>query len=88
MQLSRQDLVDGLRELIRRADTAGVTGVSIRIVGGAALRLAYFERPTTADIDAQIEPLDRLAPIIADVARDRGWPPNWLNNEGRDRALP
>jgi hypothetical protein len=81
MQLNRQDLIDGLRELIQRTHAAGVTGVSIRIVGAAALRLAHFERPTTADIDAQIEPLDRLAPMIAAIARDRGWPADWLNNE-------
>lgn len=60
MQLDREDLITGLRELILRAHADGLTGVSIRIVGGAALRLAHFERATTADIDAQIEPLDRF----------------------------
>jgi hypothetical protein len=78
MQLDRQDLIDGLREVIVRARAGGVAGVSIRIVGGAALRLAHFERATTADIDAQVEPLDLLAPIIANVARARGWPADWL----------
>lgn len=81
MQLDRQDLIDGLREVVRAAHEKGITGVSIRIVGGAALRLAYFDRDTTADIDAQIEPMDRLEPIIEGIARDRGWRSDWLNNK-------
>jgi hypothetical protein len=81
MQLGRQDLIDGLREVVRAAHDNGITGVSIRIVGGAALRLAYFDRDTTADIEAQIEPMDRLEPIIKSIARDRGWRNDWLNNK-------
>jgi len=83
MQLDRQDLIDGLREVVRAARDSGITGVSIRIVGGAALRLAHFDRDTTADIDAQIEPMDRLEPIIESIARNRGWRNDWLN----DRAV-
>jgi hypothetical protein len=81
MKLDRQDLIDGLREVIRKAHVQGISGVSIRIVGGAALRLSYFDRETTADIDAQIEPMDQLVPIIEAIARDRGWPSDWLNNK-------
>ena len=81
MQLDRQDLIDGLREVVRAAHEKGITGVSIRIVGGAALRLAHFDRDTTADIDAQIEPMDRLMPIIEAIARDRGWSSDRLNNK-------
>lgn len=72
MQLDRQDLIDGLRQVIRDAHEKGITGVSIRIVGGAALRLAHFDRDTTADIDAKIEPMDQLMPIIEGIAQDRG----------------
>jgi hypothetical protein len=81
MQLDRQDLIDGLRDVVRAAHKNGMTGVSIRIVGGAALRLAHFDRDTTADIDAQIEPIEELLPIIETIARDRGWPNDWLNNK-------
>ena len=81
MQLNRQDLIDGLRDVVRAAHEIGMTGVSIRIVGGAALRLAHFDRDTTADIDAQIEPMEELTPIIETIARDRGWPNDWLNNK-------
>jgi hypothetical protein len=81
LQLDRDDLIDGLRELVRQTHEQGISGVSIRIVGGAALRLAYFERATTADIDAQIEPIAQITSIIEQIAVDRAWPPDWLNNE-------
>jgi hypothetical protein len=32
MQLDRQDLIDGLRDVVRAAHANGMTGVSIRIV--------------------------------------------------------
>jgi hypothetical protein len=78
-QLDRDDLIHGLRDLVALAHERGVRGVSIRIVGGAALRLAHFERATTADIDAQIRPLEAVQPLIEIVARNRGWPVDWLN---------
>jgi len=78
-QLDRDDLVRGLRELVALAHQRGIRGVSIRIVGGAALRLAHFERATTADIDAQIRPMEAVQPLIEIVARNHGWPTDWLN---------
>ena len=80
VQLDRDDLIDALRELIQEAHIEGLTGVTIRIVGGAALRLAHFDRDTTVDIDAQLAPLDQLQPIIDRMATSRGWPADWLNN--------
>ncbi|WP_174774601.1 MULTISPECIES: DUF6036 family nucleotidyltransferase [unclassified Cryobacterium] len=73
------DLVSGLREVVKRARETGIRDVSIRIVGGAALRIAYFERATTADIDAQIQP--QLEPIIRQIASERDWPADWLNDK-------
>lgn len=79
--LDRDDLIEGLREVVRRAHQQEITEVSIRIVGGAALRIAYFERSTTADIDARIEPIDKIIPIAQEIARERGWQPDWLNDK-------
>lgn len=81
MQLDRDDLIAGLRDVVRQPHERNIKGVSIRIVGGAALRLAHFDRDTTADIDAQIQPIDELSPIILDIAKQRGWPEDWLNNK-------
>ena len=55
VRLDRGDLIAGLRELVARVEREGLTGVSIEIIGGAALRLAYIERATTVDIDARLE---------------------------------
>lgn len=79
--LDRQDLIEGLREVIQRARLLEITGISIRIVGGAALRIAHFERATTYDIDAQIQPLDQILPLIEEIGNERGWPTDWLNDK-------
>ncbi len=81
--LDRDDLIAGLREVIERAHRQGIGPVSIRIIGGAALRLAYFERATTVDIDARIDPVGELTPIIDEIASERGWPADWLNSEAQ-----
>lgn len=56
--------------------------VGIRVVGGGALALRYFERRTTVDIDVvQVTPGDEI-PVIAAVERiadRRGWQRDWLN---------
>jgi hypothetical protein len=81
VRLDRDDLIDGLRDLISRVQKAGIRAVSIDIVGGAALRLAYFDRATTVDIDARLEPESELAPIIRAIATERAWPESWLNSD-------
>jgi Nucleotidyl transferase AbiEii toxin, Type IV TA system len=81
--LDRDDLVAGLREVIERAGKAGLRGARIQIIGGAALKLAYFERAITVDVDAQITPAAPLMAIAESIAIQRGWPANWLNDEAK-----
>ncbi|MEI9907586.1 MAG: DUF6036 family nucleotidyltransferase [Actinomycetota bacterium] len=52
----------------------------IRIIGGAAISLCYFERRTTSDIDADILPLEPVLEVALEVAIEEGWPQDWLNN--------
>lgn len=78
--LDRDDLIAGLRALVERAHERGLGPVSIRIIGGAAIRLAYFERATTVDIDARINPKDSLSDVIDEIAAERQWPNDWLNS--------
>lgn len=54
MSRDRDDLIGGIRELVVALREAGEPA-GIRIIGGAALSLRYFERRTTEDIDA-VEP--------------------------------
>jgi hypothetical protein len=53
--LDRDDLVQGLREVVAELHRLGQPA-GIRIVGGAALALRYFDRRTTSDIDAVVHP--------------------------------
>jgi len=81
MLFDRDDLIDGLRALVAelRADGAP-TG--IRLVGGGALALRYFERRTTVDIDAvQLTVGDEAAVLAAAerVAEPRNWQRDWFN---------
>ena len=50
LSLNRADLLEALQELIHELRACNVSG-EIRIVGGAALSLSYFERDVTQDID-------------------------------------
>ena len=78
--LDRDDLISGLRAVVERAHQRGLGPISIRIIGGAAIRLAYFERATTVDIDARIDPNDSLSELIDEIAAERQWPNDWLNS--------
>lgn len=79
--LDRSDIIGALRELISELRSAGeVEG--IRIVGGAALALLYFDRGTTQDLDSlHIQPGsdEAVAAAATRVAVQHGWDPLWLN---------
>lgn len=78
--LDRDDLISGLRAVVERAHQRGLGPISIRIIGGAAIRLAHFERATTVDIDARIDPNGSLSELIDEIAAERQWPNDWLNS--------
>jgi hypothetical protein len=89
--LTREDIIAGLRDVVAELHRRGETG-GIRLVGGAALALRYFDRGITADVDA-VHIVDGHDDVVADVvrlvARKRGWVPDWLNFEvTRIDALP
>ncbi|MDO9395350.1 MAG: hypothetical protein Q7T71_02250 [Herbiconiux sp.] len=81
----------GQRELIAELRAAEhVAG--IRLVGGAALALRYFDRGTTQDLDAlHIRPGsdEQVTAAAARVVQRHDWDPDWLNFDvtGAD-ALP
>src|SRR5690606_25151836 len=79
--LDRDDIIAGLRELIAELRDAGEVA-GIRLVGGAALALRYFDRGTTQDLDSlHVRPGTdaALAAAAARVAQRRDWDPAWLN---------
>lgn len=79
--LTRANIIYGIREIIVRLRAEG-NAATIQIVGGAAMALTIDgDRPATVDIDGPITPPDDVAAAAAEIARERGWPTNWINDE-------
>ncbi|NQX25968.1 hypothetical protein HQQ81_01200 [Microbacteriaceae bacterium VKM Ac-2854] len=76
--LDRDDVIRALSRLITLLREREITA-GIRIVGGAALALNYFDRRTTVDIDAGLQPGPEIEALAAVVAREEGWGEDWLN---------
>ncbi len=79
--LNRDDIVSGLRDLVGELHAAGEVA-GIRLVGGAALVLRYFERRTTGDLDSlHIQPGsdDAVLAAASRVGYQRGWSVGWFN---------
>jgi hypothetical protein len=77
----RNDLIGALRDLVRELRAAG-NPIGLRLVGGAALALRYFERESTRDLDAfHVRPGtdDAVASAARAVAQRRGWDEDWFN---------
>jgi hypothetical protein len=81
--LTRDDIIDGIRDLILHLREAGSTA-TIQIVGGAAIALTIDgDRAATVDIDGPIAPPEAVAVAAAEVARNKGWPPDWVNDKAK-----
>lgn len=79
--LDRDDIISGLRDLVDELHTAGEVA-GIRLVGGAALVIRYFDRRATGDLDSlHIHPGsdDAVLAAAARVADRRGWSAGWFN---------
>lgn len=89
--LERDDIIVGLRELVGELRNAGEVA-GIRLVGGAALALRYFDRGVTQDLDSvHVRPGSdaAVAAAAAKVAQRHDWDASWLNFEvTRADALP
>ncbi len=83
LSLNRADLLEALQELIHELRARNVSG-EIRIVGGAALSLSYFERDVTQDIDVMNvrgSGNEAVAEAARSVASKLDLNDNWLNFE-------
>ena len=79
--LTREDLIDGLRELVAGLCQNG-NPVGIRLVGGAALALRYFDRRTTQDLDILHVNPGSDSDVIREadrIAEQKGWSRDWVN---------
>ena len=81
--LDRDEIITGLRDLVAELRAAGEIA-GIRLVGGAALALRYFDRGTTQDLDAlHVHPGsdESVAAAAERVANRHGWNAHWLSFE-------
>jgi hypothetical protein len=79
-EFTRADMIDGLRDLVSRLRETGEPS-RIRIVGGAAIALSLnAHRSSTADIDGPFTPVDVVTGAVEEIARERNWRLDWLND--------
>lgn len=79
--LDRDDIISGLRDLVAELHAADEVA-GIRLVGGAALVIRYFDRRATGDLDSlHIQPGsdDAVLKAASRVADRRGWGAAWFN---------
>jgi hypothetical protein len=78
--ITRDDVESAFRELGERARARAVV-VEIAVYGGVALMLTFPGRPATKDVDAVARSdASVLRALVRDLAQDRGWPEDWLND--------
>lgn len=78
--LEREDVKGGLKALVNLLHR-GRTKATVRLIGGAAIALAYnARRRATADIDAELIPSDVILEASEKVGAEQGWRSNWLND--------
>lgn len=79
VSLTRDDVITGLREVVQELHERDAHA-TIRIVGGAAMMLRYFEdRRITPDVDASIHTDADLEDIVRTIGGIHGWAKDWLN---------
>jgi hypothetical protein len=79
-EFTRAEMIDGLRDLVRRLRGTGQPS-RIQIVGGAAIALTINEdRSATADIDGPVSPPEVVLGFAEEIASERNWRSDWLND--------
>jgi hypothetical protein len=78
--LSRDGIIAGLKDVIRALRLGGHRG-RMGIVGGAAIALTLnADRRATRDVDGPLAPADVFRSAAAQIADQRGWAVDWLND--------
>ena len=78
--LTREEILSGLGRINDFLRDRNVQG-EICLYGGACLCLAFAARNATKDVDAAFEPTSLIRKAAMEVAAERGWHWNWLNDD-------
>ena len=85
--LSKTELVELLETLSERLQRRRAVA-RLYVIGGACMALAYGRGRSTEDIDARIDTgHGALTEAVHEIARERGLPPGWLNEQATS-AIP
>ena len=81
----RDAIISALAELVDELVRSG-TQIQIRVVGGAAISVAFDRETTTTDVDALYGANPDVENAARTVAYRNGWPENWLNDNVKQFA--
>lgn len=89
--LERDDVLWAVTEIVRRLEDSELQ-LTLSLIGGAAMVLQHnTARGSTSDIDSWIagskEARQALQQIVEEIAGDRGWPNDWLNDRAASNAF-
>lgn len=85
--LTKQEIVNLLRQLSDRLKTKGVQG-ELSLVGGAVMVLAFGSRESTRDIDGIFAPKEAVSISIKELAEDLQLDDGWLNESVKGYLSP
>jgi hypothetical protein len=77
--MTQQEIKNYLKQLNERLELTNIKG-EICLYGGAAMYLVYNARPSTKNVDAIFEPVQKLREAISEVAHANNLNKNWLND--------
>lgn len=78
--LSESTIRGALDELLSVLEQSNIEGSRVCIVGGAAVLFQCYERNSTVDIDAFLDPEREILSAAQTVAERLGLPKDWLNS--------
>lgn len=80
--LTKAEIASALNRISELAAAEGMR-LEMTLYGGALMLLAYDARDVTKDVDAIVHPSAMGRRLVAQVAAERGWAEDWLNDNVR-----
>lgn len=77
--LSKEKIISLFKKLNNKLKEKEIKG-EVGIVGGTVMCLVYGARTATKDVDAVFEPSGKIRKLAAELAKEEGIDPDWLND--------